>query len=288
MRRARRWSQHCSANVCAPLCRTRRGSRLMRTLPRLSGLIAFAAIAIGTGTLLGFAGWPEPHRTLEFSGLILAAILTAALAMRQSTAQDWATMSPSFVIDFISLLLLGPNATMLVATAGTVTQGFTDSPHPHPARRVFLNAATVMVATQAAGFAHRALGGTMGHFTWPGQGAPIAAAVVAYCLVKSAFADILVPLVTKQPVNRSWPKSMLRGCPNYCIGASLAVGLVEVIDHRNWQVLSVAAVPLFFAYRAYSAHVNRLEEEHRRREGIQSLDQGMSVVDSSGRVTRWY
>ena len=35
-------------------------------------------------------------------------------------------MPPSFVVDFTSLLLLGPDATMLVATAGTVTQRLTD------------------------------------------------------------------------------------------------------------------------------------------------------------------
>src|SRR5205814_7075890 len=137
------------------------------------------------------------------------------------------------------------------------------------------------------GLAQSVLCGSMRHFMWRWQGLPIAAAIVVYCCVKSALVDIVVPFCTKQPVNRSWPKSILRGCPNYFIGASLAVGLAEAIDHRNWQVLSVAAVPLYFAYRAYCAHVNRLEEEHRRREVIESLDQGMSVVDSSGRVTLW-
>jgi diguanylate cyclase (GGDEF)-like protein/PAS domain S-box-containing protein len=252
-----------------------------------AGVIALAALAIGAGGLLGFAEWPQAHQILEFSGLILAAILVSAFAMRRSTTQGWATMPPSFVIDFTSLLLFGPNATMFVAAAGTVTRGLTDSHHSIPPLRMLLDAATTMVAIQAAGFAHQALGGTMGHFTWPAQGIPIAAAVVAFCLVKSVLADIIVPFCTKQPVNRSWPKSILRGCPNYCIGASLAVGFVEAIDYRNWQVLSVAAVPLFFAYRAYYAHVNRLEEEHRRREVIESLDHGMSVVDSNGRVTLW-
>jgi diguanylate cyclase (GGDEF)-like protein/PAS domain S-box-containing protein len=254
---------------------------------RRFGVIAFAAIAIGAGALLGFADWPQPHRTFEFSGLILAAILTSALALQQSTAKDWATMPPSFVIDCTSLLLLGPHATMLVATAGTVTQGLTDSQRSHLFRRMLLNAATVTVATQAAGFVHRALGGTLGHFVWPGQGVPIAVAVVAYCFVKSASAEIIVPFVTRQPVNRSWPKSILRGCPSYFIGASLAVGLVEVIDHRMWEIVPVAAVPLYFAYRAYCAHVNRLEEERRRREVVGSLDQGMAVVDQNGRVTLW-
>jgi diguanylate cyclase (GGDEF)-like protein/PAS domain S-box-containing protein len=259
----------------------------MRTPHRRSDVVVFAAIAIGAGVLLGLAGWPQPNRTLEFSGLILTAILISALARQQSIAQDWATTSPSFVIDFISLLLLGPHATMLVATAGTVTQGLTDSQPSHRPRRVLLNAATVMVAIQAAGLAHRALGGTTGHFRWPWQGVPIVAAVVAYCFVKCASAEIVVPLFTKLPVNRSWRKSMLRGFPSYFIGASLAVGLAELIDHQLWEVLPVAAVPLFFTYRAYCSHLNRLEEEHRRREVIESLDQGMCVVDSNGRVTLW-
>jgi diguanylate cyclase (GGDEF)-like protein/PAS domain S-box-containing protein len=237
--------------------------------------------------LLGFADWPQPHRTLELSGLILAAILVSVLAVQQSITRDWATMPPSFIIEFISLLLLGPHATMLVATAGIVMQGLTDPQGSHPPRRTLLNAATVLAAIQAAGFAHRLLGGTMGHFMWPWQGAPIAAAVLAYCVVKSAAAEVIKPLLTKQPVDRSWPKSVLRGCPGYFIGASLAVGVAEVIDHRMWEVLPVAAVPLYFAYHAYCVHVSRLEEEHRRREVIESLDQGMSVVDSNGLVTLW-
>src|SRR6266550_6780462 len=170
----------------------------MRPPLRRSGVIAFAAIAIGAGVFLGFANWPQPPRILEFSGLILAAILTSSLAMRQSTTEDRATMPLSFVIDFTSLLLLGPHATMLVATAGTVTQRLADPERSHPSRRMLLNAATVTVATQAAGLAHRALGGTIGHFMWPAQGVPIAAAVVVYCLVKSASAEIIVPFLTKQ------------------------------------------------------------------------------------------
>ena len=259
----------------------------MPARPRRWGVVAFAAIAIGAGVLLGFAGWPLPELALEFFGLTLAAILTAALTMRQSTTKDWATVPASFVIDFISLLLLGPNLTMLVAMAGTLTQRLTDSDRSDPPRRTLVNAAALMAAIQAAGFAHRALGGTLGHFMWPGQGVPIAAAILVYCFVKSAAAEVILPLFTRQPVNRSWPRSLLSGSPNYFLGASLAVAIVEVIDHRLWEVLPVAALPLYFAYRAHCAHVNRLEEDHRRREVIESLDQGMSVVDSNGRVTLW-
>ena len=61
------------------------------------------------------------------SGLILAAILTSALVLPPSTMRDWATMPPSFIIDFTTLLLFGPDAAMLVAVTGTVTRRLTDS-----------------------------------------------------------------------------------------------------------------------------------------------------------------
>jgi diguanylate cyclase (GGDEF)-like protein/PAS domain S-box-containing protein len=259
----------------------------MRFSPRHARVAAFAVLATGAGALLGFADWPQPHRTLESCGLILAAILTSALATPPSATKSWATMPASFVIDSAALLFLGPHAMMFVAIAGTVAHTLTDSRGAHPSRRLLVHAATLVVATQAAGFAYLALGGPMGHFIWPWQAVPITAAVVAYCLVTSLTAEIIVPFVTRQPVNRSWPESFLRGCPSYFIGASLAAGLVEAIDHRMWDLLPLAAVPLYFAGRAYSAHLHRLEEDYRRREVLESLDHGMSVVDTNGLVTLW-
>src|SRR5687767_7639731 len=102
----------------------------MRPTSRHSLVVAFALIASGAGVFLGLAGWPQPDRTLELSGLILAAMLASALAMQHSTAKDWTTMPPSFVIDFTALLLLGPQATIVVAIAGAGMQALTDSQRP--------------------------------------------------------------------------------------------------------------------------------------------------------------
>ena len=258
--------------------------------PRLSrhaGVASFGAVAVGAGLLLGFADWPQPHHTLEFSSLILASILASALAVSSSTIEDWAILPPSFIVDFTTLLLFGPNAATLVAAAGSVGRGLANPPASRPRRRLLLNTAIVMLATQVAGLVHRALGGTEGQFVWPWEAVPLAAALTAYCLVKSLSVDVLAPFVTRQPIARSWPKSILRGCPNYSIGAGVAVGFAELLDHRMWEILPVVAAPLYFAYRAHCAYVKRLEDEHRRHEVIDSLEQGMSVVDSNGLVTLW-
>src|SRR5687767_1430721 len=181
----------------------------MRTTHNYSRLLVFAVLAIGTGVVLGFMGWPAPNRTLEFSGLIFAAILIGTLSRRQSTAVDQATMSPSCVIEFAALLLLGPNAATLVAAVAAVAYGLGDSRRSLPYHRLLVNAASGVAAIQAAGFAHGSLGGTLGHFVWPWQGLPIAAAVAAYCIVHVALADIVVPLLARQPFNRkAWLKHL--------------------------------------------------------------------------------
>jgi PAS domain S-box-containing protein len=246
----------------------------MGTFPRHSGLFVFAAIATTAVVLLGFMGWPQPGRALEFSGLIVAAILTSVLAVQRPVAEDRGMMPLAFVIHFASLLLFGPLVTMIVVTAGTAAYMLGDPLWTRPPERSLMNAATTIAALHVAGVVHVVLGGTHGHFVWPWQGVPIALAAATYALAHTALAEIVVPLVTGQPINRSWPGTVLRDCPHHVIGAGLAVGLLEIIDHGLWEVLPVVALPLFFAHRAYCAHVSQIEYEHRSQGAIESLDEG--------------
>jgi diguanylate cyclase (GGDEF)-like protein/PAS domain S-box-containing protein len=259
----------------------------MRSFPGSSRLAAFAAVAVAGGTLLGWAGWPEPHRTIEFSTLILAAILSSAFAIPPATAEERGRMAPSFVVDFSALLLLGLNAALVVATAGIIARWIADPLRARAVRRMLSLATVNGVATLSAGLVYQALGGVAGQITWPWHALPIAAAVVAYAFVKTLAADVIVPLLKRQSINRSWPRALVRNCPNYLIGASVAVGFVEIIMFRTWEVLPVAAVPIYCAYRAYCADATRQEDEYRRREVIDALNQGMSVLDSSGYITLW-
>src|SRR5260221_6487675 len=133
----------------------------MRMLPRVARTLAFAAIVVGAGLLFGITGWLRPYRPVEFSCLIVAEILISALATAQPIAEDRGAMPPSFVIEFISLLLFGTGPTMLVAAAGALIRGRLASSQPFDSpRHVFLNTFTVIAAALAAGLAHRALRGT--------------------------------------------------------------------------------------------------------------------------------
>ena len=248
---------------------------------------AVAVSMLGAAVSLGAAGWPQPNRIPELTGLVLAAMLASALTTERRAARLWTTVPLSFVIDFTALLLLGPEAMILVATAGGVMHGLANPRQPHPLQSAVFHAVVTLAAAVAAGLAHQFAGGTTARFAWPEQGAPIVFAVVAWCAVKGISFNVLIRLVNKQPIDRAWPAHFIHAVPGFVIGSGGAVGFVALIEDRLWGVALVAAVPLYFAYRAYAAHVGRVDEERRRQEVREFLDQGMSVVDRAGLVTLW-
>ncbi|HEY7191887.1 MAG TPA: EAL domain-containing protein [Vicinamibacterales bacterium] len=224
---------------------------------------------------------------LLLSGLILAAIAVSAFMARQTSTEDGILMPPFFVVDFAGMLLVGPYVAMVVAAAGAAARGLVDPQSENSTRRIVSSAATAIVALQSAGIAYRVLGGEIGYFTWPWQAVPIGAAVIAYCVAKRVSADILVPMLSgeERPM-QSWA-TILSACPHHVIGASVAVLIVEMIHQRMWPALPVLALPLFVAYRAYADYAQRLDDDRRRREVVDSLDQGLSVVNTEGTVVSW-
>ena len=232
-------------------------------------------------------GGAQLLRTLEFAAAMLSAIVASALGVPQFASKDRAIMPPSFVITFSALLLCGPEAALLVAAAGALTPRLRSSGLPPSPARLLLETGVLLVAAAAAGLVHRTLGGTTGSFAWPWQGGPIVAAVFAYLLAEVALVELVVPLVRRRPLNRGWWKALLRGGPLYLLGASVAVGLVELIAYRAAAIVPVAALSLSCAYMMYADYARRLEEDQCRHEILEAIDQGICVIGQDGRIERW-
>jgi diguanylate cyclase (GGDEF)-like protein/PAS domain S-box-containing protein len=246
----------------------------------------FAVLAIAAAVSVSYTGYFLPQRTIEFSALVAAALLTCALPIQRSAAKHWTTVPPSFLIEVTALLLLGPEAMAVIAVVAAVMLAVADSSYGRLPRGA-INIAAVATAAAAAAWAHRAAGGTVGVFAWPQQAVPIAAAVAAYCTAKSAVAEIIAPLVTRRPINRGWPLRLVLGAPNYLVAASIAAGVTVMIVDRSVELAPVVLVPLVFIYWAYAEHVARVEEDRHRREVIDSLNHGMTVIDGHGVITLW-
>jgi diguanylate cyclase (GGDEF)-like protein/PAS domain S-box-containing protein len=247
--------------------------------PGLLRVLILTTVVSVLGILLSF----------QLSLLMLAAIVTSLPALQPSN-RDWRTLRLSFVCEFAAVMIFGTLPAMLVAACGMVARFIVDQERSRRTWDLLVDAVTIMLSLQAAAWAYRALGGTPGPFVWPWQAVPAAGGVLAYCVVTSVVADILVPLVRTRALDasvRSWPQRLLQDCPVYLVGASVAVGLVEMLARRHWAVLAVGAVPAYLAYRVYCEHVKRLEQEHRRSEAIECLNDGVCILDRAGQITLW-
>src|SRR5262249_13706248 len=95
------WSDACS------------GRLVVRSLHDYVRLVAVAVVLTAAAYALGTYGWPTPDRTVEFSVVVLAAVLTSGLATAPAFAEDRGLMAPYFIADLGALLFLGGNAALL-------------------------------------------------------------------------------------------------------------------------------------------------------------------------------
>lgn len=230
------------------------------TLRRLV-VVVFALVATAASVSLGIASWNERKEIIVFSTLILVAAIASASSLQSITARRWTMMPPSFVVDFTTLLLFGPHAATVAAGVGAVTRYIEDTNPKQRIYRFVADAVTVIAATQATGWLYRYVLTTMHAGAWPEHAIPILAGLAIYCIIKSASAEILVPLVMRVPIDRTWPASLAVGIPTYVLGASIAAVLTAIVSSQAWELLPVAAVPLYFLYLAYAAHVDMLDED---------------------------
>jgi diguanylate cyclase (GGDEF)-like protein len=202
-------------------------------------------------------------------------------------AENRGLMPSSFVGVFCALLLFGGRAAVPLAAAAVVLRWMAPSERARPATRVLSSAVTVAIATAAAAGMRAGLVDWMAAFGWPAQAVPIAAAIVTYCFIVTTVGEIIVPLANGRAVNQAWAPQLARHLASHVVGAGIAVGVAELLNHRAWELLPVAVVPLYCAYRAYATYLDHCEYEYRHREVSHVLNQGVAVIDGDGEVSIW-
>jgi diguanylate cyclase (GGDEF)-like protein/PAS domain S-box-containing protein len=261
-------------------------ARVVPDMPLAARLYVAVMVALGALTLGSFARLPV-GRSVEFVGLALAAILTSAFKLHLPTTKNRATLSVSFVIDFTSLLVLGAGPTLYIAGAGALAQSTVGVKRRNPLYRTLFNVACLAITMQATGWSYQALGGTSGRFSWPSNANALTVALIIYFVLNSLLIATAMALSTGQRIVRVWRENFLWGGPSYFIGAILAAVMAEVIGHQAWGLIPLGAMPVYVLFRTYGVYVGRLEDEHRHREVIESLNEGMAVVQHDGCVALW-
>jgi hypothetical protein len=217
-------------------------------------------IAAGTIVLFYCAAHAEVSHWKLFLSLVALSCVAATLKLHLPLTRGDSTMSASYVVDFTSLLLLGPEPTVFVAAASALTQSTFNVPRGGSSPTTLFNMAAIVTTIEAAGLVFARTGGQDGR-AWPHVLTPLMAAAT------------YAPLVTPLRFRRHRPRVSTAGtaarlerqlplcAPSYFRG-SLVGAIVGERSHRRQSVAPAGAdPPVCLTFRSYKVYLGRLEAE---------------------------
>jgi len=249
--------------------------------------VAVAGIIGGGSLVFARAAWADSYLSATFATLMIAAVLNAAYTPSWERAEADGTLLPSFVLQLAALLLFDATRATAIVVLGIVIGRLAADKIIWPIRYTVTRVIAPLAAIQAAAATYAAVGAAAGPLAWPAQSVPIVAAIASYCLVNVVAVPAILRATSKQPIDRAWLTRMAGEWPNYVTAAGVSLIVVELLSRQTWELLPVAAVPLFFAHRGYCRHLTRVEAERRHQQPVETGEVGVCIVAPDGRVTFW-
>jgi diguanylate cyclase (GGDEF)-like protein/putative nucleotidyltransferase with HDIG domain len=243
----------------------------MKTLPLAARVFVSGVVAVGALLLVYFFpldAFRSPNLFLLL--LLILSSITSVFKVNLPLARSGSTMSVSYAVDFASLLLLGPNETMIVAAVSAWSQCTFRIKERNPIYRTFFSMGCLVITVQAAGLVSRWLTdpaalASPGFDVWiRALPKPLVGAATTYFLINTAMIATAIALSTRQNLVKVWNENFLWSAPSYFVGAgaaALAVGMLNYLSIR-WM-LPLAAAPLWLTYHGYKMYLGRIDDEQR-------------------------
>jgi len=243
----------------------------MKTLPLAARVFVSGVVAVGALLLVYFFpldSFRSPNLFLLL--LLLLSSITSVFKVNLPLARSGSTMSVSYAVDFASLLLLGPNETMIVAAVSAWSQCTFRIKERNPIYRTFFSMGCLVITVQAAGLVSRwltdpaALGNPDFDVWIRALPKPLVGAATTYFVINTAMIATAIALSTRQNLVKVWNENFLWSAPSYFVGAgaaALAVGMLNYLSIR-WM-LPLAAAPLWLTYHGYKMYLGRIDDEQR-------------------------
>ena len=157
--------------------------------------------------------------------------ITSIFKVNLPLARSGSTMSVSYAVDFASLLLLGPDETMIVAAASAYSQCTFRIKERNPLHRTLFSMACLVVTVQAAGDGLPSARRRARQLRRSRRCAkPLVGAATTYFVVNTLTIATAIALSTKQPIVKVWNENFLWSAPSYFVGAGAAALAAWMID----------------------------------------------------------
>jgi diguanylate cyclase (GGDEF)-like protein/putative nucleotidyltransferase with HDIG domain len=246
----------------------------MKDLPVAARVYVIAVLAIGA-VLVAIFG-PAALQNLRsfplFLTLLLLSSFASALKVNLPLTTSGSTMSVSYAVDFASLLLLGADATMLVAATSAWSQCTFRTQTRSPAHRTLFSMASLVVTVKATGFVFTWLGGPPpgDPYTWQ-IARPLVGAAMTYFVCNTFFIATAISLSSQQPIIKVWNENFLWSAPSYFVGAGAALGTAIVIDRSGYWMAVLFAFPVYLVYRTYKIYMARIQDQQQHVQQVSDL-----------------
>ena len=240
--------------------------------PRAAATTVYVSgvIAAGAMLLVRFAPRDYPHPGLALS-LLAAALTLSFFKLRLPLGRGNSTMTMAYAVDFIALVLAGPDLAMVIAAAGVLLQCTVRVRRSQPLHRAAFSVASVVIAVQAAGWAWVALGGSATRPSISTLLVPLSAAATAYFAVNTALVAVAIALSTAVSAAKEWYREFFWSAPAYFLSAAVAGMMALVITYDAYVLMPLVASPLYISYRAYQVSLRRLDEERRHAQELTGM-----------------
>ena len=237
-----------------------------------SAVQLYAALVIATGACVLWLRLPSARfdQPLLFWALLAGSVIISALKVHIPLGRGTATLSMSYITDFLALVLLGADEGMLIAGTSGATQCLLMTRGRPTLGQTLFSGATLIIAMQVTGLAANALGGLSPHQPILALGQVSLVAAAAFFLCNSGLVSIVVALSRREPIGKTWYDNFLWTAPACFIGAAIAAVLSHAAAAYVW-VLALAAGPLFVTFKAYRIYLGRVEEQQRHLKEVSEL-----------------
>jgi diguanylate cyclase (GGDEF)-like protein/PAS domain S-box-containing protein len=242
----------------------------------------FVAGTIGAAILI--LGFRAPLGSLDpwlFVTLAVMSVAASVLKLRLPLGSSSSNLSVSYTIDFASLILMGADATMIVAALSACSQSMIRTTRRNPAFRILFNMAALVVTIQAAGLVFAATGGVVGVFDAT-LIKPLVTAALVYYVLNTFMVATAIGLSLGQPVLHVWRSNFLWTAPSYFVGAgAAAAGAAAWATGWGWFI-PLAAAPVYLTFLSYRVYLERITAEKMHRDEVIGLHaQTVQALDAA-------
>ena len=243
--------------------RNLRGSLAWSRLPRIAQLYIAGVMLAGGWTLVQLFPSSLPQPAL-FSVLLVIAGLTSVWKVNLPIPlASGSTLSVSYAADLMALLLLGPEAAVLVAVAGVWMQSTFKVKREYPWYRTAFNVAEEAITMGGTGVVYAALGGSLSPVDVTALARPLVGAIATYFVLNTGLIAGVIAATSERTWWQVWRDDFLWTSASFMVaGTAGAAAAVVIARGEHWKAVLMAA-PVYLTYRTYQVFVGRLEDQRR-------------------------